>query len=50
MILQEKYSEAVIDKDDHDDDLTIEIAEDINTMEDLVRFPPPMVFCLRLEQ
>ena len=38
------------DKHDQDDDLTIEIAEDINTMEDLVGFPPPVVFGLRLEQ
>ena len=26
--------------------LTVEIAEDINSVEDLVRFPPPVVFRL----
>ena len=30
-------------------DPTIEIGEDINSMEDLVRFPPPVVFGLRME-
>ena len=29
-------------------DLTVEIAEDVNSVEDLVRFPPPVVFCLRM--
>ena len=29
-------------------DPTVEIGEDINSMEDLVRFPPPVVFRLRM--
>ena len=30
--------------------LTVEIAEDINSVEDLVRFPPPVVFRLRIKE
>ena len=38
----------VKDDDEDEDDLTVEIGEDINSVEDLVRFPPPVVFCLRM--
>ena len=37
----------VKDDDEDEDDLTVEIGEDINSVEDLVRFPPPVVFRLR---
>ena len=40
-----------VGEEDKDDaaayDLTVEIAEDVNSVEDLVRFPPPVVFRLR---
>ena len=50
MMKSTSYDNDDGDNDDNDDDYedpTIEIGEDINSMEDLVRFPPPVVFCLK---